>query len=335
MGRDSYLALFYYASGGSFTFGSRRLSHFMGCIFRMEETGIEIDRDLCNGCGLCVTVCPTGTLSIVERKATASGGESISCGHCEAVCPQNAIRVKAIDAKMSEYRTFTSGKQWLPPGKYDTSLLVQLMSSRRSCRNFIDTPVERAVLEDLVKIGITAPSGTNSQSWTFTILPTRKAVVSYAGHVASYFRRLNKAAENTLLRSLLKLIGKGELDAYYQRYYRLVKEALEEWNSSGKDRLFHGSTAVILIGSGPGASCPAEDALLATQNILLAAHSMGLGSCLIGFAVSAMKRDPSIQRAVGIPPEEEIHAVIALGYTDEAYARVTGRKKVTPRYFEG
>jgi nitroreductase len=80
---------------------------------------------------------------------------------------------------------------------------------------------------------------------------------------------------------------------------------------------------------------PGEDALLATQNILLAAHSMGLGSCLIGYAVAAMKKDPSIQRSIGIPAEEEIHAVIALGYPDEVYQRVAGRKKVTPRYFEG
>jgi len=301
----------------------------------MEENRIEIDRDLCNGCGLCVTVCPTGTISLIEGKATASGGESISCGHCEAVCPQGAVRVAAIDEEMSHYMTFRPEKRWLPPGKYDTSLLVQLMASRRSCRQFTDRSVERVVLEDLVKIGVTAPSGTNSQSWTFIILPTRKAVTAFAGHVASFFGRLNTTAEKTLLRSFLKLIGKGELDAYYRSYYRKVKEALEEWQGSGKDRLFHGSTAAILVGSKPGASCPAEDALLTTQNILLAAHSMGLGSCLIGFAVSAMKKDPSIKRSIGIPAEEEIHAVIALGYTDEVYQRVTGRKKVTPRYFEG
>jgi nitroreductase/NAD-dependent dihydropyrimidine dehydrogenase PreA subunit len=301
----------------------------------MEKDRIEIDSELCSGCGLCVTVCPTGTISLREGKAVISGEESILCGHCEAVCPQGAIRVTAIDEEMSRYRTFTANTKWLSHGKFDTSALVQLMASRRSCRCFTGRPVDREILEDLVKIGITAPSGTNSQAWTFTILPTRKAVVSLAEHIARFFEKVNATAENTVLRRFLKLIGKGELDAYYHGYYCKVKEALEEWRSSRKDRLFHGSTAAILVGSKPGATCPVEDAMLATQNILLAAHSMGLGSCLIGYAVGPVKKDPSIRQAVGIPPEEEIHAVIALGYPGEVYQRTAGRKKVAPRYFEG
>jgi nitroreductase/NAD-dependent dihydropyrimidine dehydrogenase PreA subunit len=300
----------------------------------MEENKIEINRDLCSGCGLCEEVCPTDAISLTEGKATASGEQCLSCGHCAAVCPQEAIFVSATDDEMSRYKTFTGEKQWLPPGQYNTPLLVQLMASRRSCRCFNDRPVERDVLEDLVKIGITAPSGTNCQLWTFTTLPTREAVLALAGHVTSFYEKLNATAEKTMLRSFLKIIGKGELDAYYHGYYGLVKEALEEWHETGKDRLFHGGTAVIIVGSKPGASCPVEDALLATQNILLAAHSMGLCSCLIGFAVVALKRDPSIQRSMGIPAEEEVHAVISLGYSDEVYERVASRKKVIPRYFE-
>ncbi len=299
----------------------------------MEKERIEIDRDLCSGCGLCVTVCPTGTVTLTEGKAAVSGEESIFCGHCEAVCPQEAIRVTAIDEEMSQYKTFRGEKQWLPPGRHNTPALVQLMASRRSCRNFTERPVDAALLEDLVKIGITAPSGTNSQRWTFTILPTRKAVTAFSAQIAAFFRNLNATAEKTLLRVLLKLIGKGELDAYYRAYYRKVKEALEDWQRSGKDRLFHGGTAVILVGSRPGASCPVEDALLATQNILLAAHSMGLSSCLIGYAVAAMKKDPTIQRSIGISPEETVHSVIALGYSDEVYQRVTGRRNAAVRYF--
>ncbi len=301
----------------------------------MQDNRIEIDRNLCIGCGACISVCPTGTISLVDGKAAVTGPESISCGHCEAVCPEGAIRVIAIDQEMSRFKTIIAEKQWLAPGKYSTSGLVQLMASRRSCRCFTAKPVDRSILEDLVKIGITAPSGTNSQAWTFTILPEREAVTCLAGQVAAYFRRLNATAEKTMLRLFLKLIGKGELDAYYRGYYSKIKLALEQWQGESKDLLFHGSTAAIIVGSRPGASCPAEDALLATQNILLAAHSMGLSSCLIGFAVAAMKKDRSIQQTLAIPLEEQIHAVIALGYSDEVYQRTTGRKNVTLRYFEG
>jgi nitroreductase/NAD-dependent dihydropyrimidine dehydrogenase PreA subunit len=301
----------------------------------VEENSIEINGELCIGCGLCVSVCPTGGIAVVEGKATLTDEGSISCGHCEAVCPQKAIRVAAIDEEMSRYNTFAARRQWLPPGTFDTALLVQLMASRRSCRRFTSLPVHKSALEDLVKIGITAPSGTNCQSWTFTILPTRKAVVSFAEHVASFYKKLNATAENTFLRYFLKLIGRRELDAYYRSYYRKVKEGLKEWHGAGKDRLFHNGTAAIIVGSRPGASCPAEDAMLATQNILLAAHSMGLGSCLIGFAVEAMKRDPSIQRSVGIPAGEHIHAVISLGHPDEVYRAIAGRKRVIQRFFEG
>jgi hypothetical protein len=48
-----------------------------------------------------------------------------------------------------------------------------------------------------------------------------------------------------------------------------------------------------------------------------------------------MKKDSSIQLSIGIPSEEEIHEVIALGFPDEVYQQVTGRKNETPRYFEG
>ena len=75
-----------------------------------------------------------------------------------------------------------------------------------------------------------------------------------------------------------------------------------------------------------------QDCAACTENILLAAHAMGLGSCLIGFAVAALKRDRKIKQMLKIPAEEEIYSVIALGYPDEKYQKVAGRKTVIPRY---
>jgi len=294
-----------------------------------------IDKELCIGCGLCVTVCPLDTISIQDGKAAVTGKESLSCGHCSAACPEGAITVKANSGKAQlAYRTFKEDKKWLKHGDFDTSQLVRLMRSRRSCRNYKEKPVERNILEDLVKIGITAPSGTNSQGWTFTILPYRDSVLSLANQIARYFKKLNNMAEKSHLRLFMKLMGNNELDFYYKNYYETVKETLSQWYDTGRDRLFHGATSAIIVGYSPGAACPSEDALLATQNILLGAHSMGLGSCLIGFAVSAIKRDPKIKLTVGIPAEEKVYAVIALGWPDEKYYGLAGRKQAVIRYWE-
>ncbi len=267
-------------------------------------------------------------------KAVVIGDRSLSCGHCAAVCPVDAITIHAIDPEASRFATFDADSRWLPHGEFNTVQLVRLMASRRSCRNFKDKPVDRALLEDLLKIGATAPSGTNSQMWTFTILPARESVMALGDQVAMFFKRIHKLAENYWLRNLLRFIGKPELDHYYRDYHQSVREALTERENNGKDRLFHGATAVIVVGSRPEGSTLKEDALLATQNILLAAHSMGLGTCLIGFAVIPMIKDIRIQRFLGMPDNEKVHAVIALGYPDEKYLKVAGRKKYVRRYFE-
>jgi nitroreductase len=177
-----------------------------------------------------------------------------------------------------------------------------------------------------------APSGTNSQCWSFTIVPDRKALLEYGRLVARFYERLNRLAANPAARLVSLLFMKDRLGHYYRRYHAQVEDALRRFSETGRDKLFHGATAAILVGTRPGASCPREDAMLAAQNIALAAHAMGVGTCLIGFAVEAMRRDRAIQRALGIPADEDIHAVIALGRPAVTYLRPTGRKPANIRY---
>ena len=293
----------------------------------------HIDQEACIGCGLCVTVCPSQTITMKDGRAQVTGAESIYCGHCSAICPVDAVTVEPLENDALKFQTFQVNHDWLPHGQYDTPELVRLMLSRRSCRNYTDQPVPRELLEDLVRVGTTAPSGTNSQLWTFTILPDRTSVLALAERILKFFQKVNRMVENRLLRFFMKMVGRRDLEDYYQNFYQSVKETMADWHDHGRDRLFHGAPALIIIGTEPEAGCPKEDALLAAQNILLAGHSLGLGTCLIGYAVAAFENDPAVQEFLGIPKTETIHAVITVGFPAEKYQHVAGRLKITPRYF--
>ena len=291
---------------------------------------VNIDRELCVGCGACVDVCPYKAIELRGDKAEFVLEECFSCDHCRAVCPADAVAVSGLAPGM-DFTTFAEQAELVQPGKGQVADIVALMRSRRSCRSYSRKVVALPMLEDLVKIGTTAPSGTNSQPWGFSILPEREDVLVLGGLTADYFRHLNRQARNRTLRLLVKIFGGDKLGRYYRRYHDSVEESLRQWDREGNDRLFHGATSAILVTARRDASCPAEDALLATQNMLLAAHVMGLGSCLIGFVVEAMRRDPSIKRKMKIAEDEEIYSVIGLGYPDIRYSRASHRREVVPR----
>ncbi len=296
----------------------------------MLQEQVIINRQKCTGCGVCAAVCPYRIISINDGVAEHNGATCFLCDHCRAVCPQGAITTLGQSPALG-LATMKENLEVIGPGASNVSDLVALMRSRRSCRSYQEKTVPLAMLLDLVKIGTTAPSGTNSQGWGFVVLPSREDVLVLGGMVADYYRKLNRLAASPLFRGVVKIFAGDSLGRYYRNYFFSVAEALRQWDEEGCDRLFHGAVAAIVVTGRKTASCPAEDALLASQNILLAAHAMGLGSCLIGFAVEAMRRNRSMRQKMEIPEDEQIFSVIALGFPAVAYLHHAGRKEVRPR----
>ncbi|MGE4297996.1 MAG: nitroreductase family protein [Desulfovibrionaceae bacterium] len=293
---------------------------------------VRIDGARCTGCGQCVAICPSQALAIRGACAVVSAHTCLACGHCAAICPEEAAHVASLENNALDFSCLAQDERLLQPGEGDAVQLIRLMRSRRSCRHYRPDPPPRALLEDLVRAAITAPSGTNSQCWTFTMLPEREHVLALGQAVGAFFRRLNRLAARPWVRFLCSLAGKPALARYFRDHYASVADALAQWDATGRDMLFHGAPSAIMVGSRPGASCPAEDALMATQNLLLAAHALGLGACCIGYVVEAMRRDASIQRLAGIPSDETVHAVVALGYPSARFRRPAGRRTPVMRW---
>ncbi|MDI6642646.1 MAG: nitroreductase family protein [Candidatus Hodarchaeaceae archaeon] len=67
----------------------------------------------------------------------------------------------------------------------------------------------------------------------------------------------------------------------------------------------------------PAASThPVEDGAIATQNMLLAAHALGLGTCWIGSYGSSYEE--RVKEVLGIPEDKRLLSIISVGYPAES-----------------
>ena len=65
----------------------------------MSDKPVKVS-EACTGCGICITACPFGSITITNNKAQINDTCRV-CGACEPVCPVKAITIKKSDAPQS------------------------------------------------------------------------------------------------------------------------------------------------------------------------------------------------------------------------------------------
>ena len=165
--------------------------------------------------------------------------------------------------------------------------VIDAIMARRSIRHYTDTPVEREKLQKIAECGINAPNAMNKQEWEVRIVDSQE---------------------------------------YFDSVTALMKEDMPFFVSSDDPKFrngFRNATAAIFI------ACPAEDPSgmllqnvgLMSENICLAAQSLGLGTCIMGgpamFLNSCQAAKPYLDR-LGFSEGYKLQIVIAVGYPDEA-----------------
>jgi electron transfer flavoprotein alpha subunit len=72
---------------------------------------LNINKDTCTGCGLCVKVCPFDAMKLIDDKAEANEACTL-CGACIKVCPVDALSIERRRADPSQFKDFKGVWVW-------------------------------------------------------------------------------------------------------------------------------------------------------------------------------------------------------------------------------
>lgn len=162
---------------------------------------------------------------------------------------------------------------------------IETILNRRSVRVYSEEQIREEDLELILKAGLYAPSGCNMQSWHFTVVQNKEVM-----------KKINRAIKDELLKS----------DNEYFKSFAAEEES----------DIFHNAPSIIVISGEKSALVPQIDCSAATENMMIAAESLGIGTCWIGLAAYLFKSEncPEYAKMLEVPEGYEPYYAMTLGY---------------------
>jgi nitroreductase len=181
--------------------------------------------------------------------------------------------------------------------------VIEAITKRRSVRGYEPKPIPRDVINTIIEAGNQAPSTMGKVKGALRFQPWRFVVVE-----DPEFKQKLVQITVPIWKKMSEGMKEMEPDVY-EKAMRLY-EAMPE----PKDMVYHGAPVIVFVigPSGNAVSCA-----LACENIMLAATSLGLGSCYVGFG-AMVKGDADVVKTLELTDDERIYGPILLGYPKDA-----------------
>jgi nitroreductase len=207
--------------------------------------------------------------------------------------------------------------------------LIEVIKSRRSVRRFLDKPVNKRHLEQILDAARLAPSGGNLQGWRFIVLQQRNMIEQIESIIKKKIDELPETMKdsidnsdyfssllaNRLQSSSLFFSSAPITIAVLYKPNPYNKPYLEFLMQKGLNRHdAHQRMGYVEI----------QSVAAATENLILAAHSLGYGSCWMNVPFIAVKE---IKELLGISHPWDISAFVPVGHPDPSWSAPAIRKK--------
>lgn len=205
----------------------------------------------------------------------------------------------------------------------DVEVLERLLAERWSCRGFTDEPVPRDVIERLLTIAQRTPSWCNTQPWQVVITSGEET------------KKLREALLQSSDRSASDFDFPASYDGVYRerrresgwQLYEAVGVEKGDREASAVQMMrnfeFFGAPHVAIITTDAALGVyGAIDCGLYVDSFLLAAQSLGLGTCAQAALAAG---SPFLRKYFGLPDDRKVVCGISFGYADPDHPTATYR----------
>lgn len=157
--------------------------------------------------------------------------------------------------------------------------VIETIMARRSIRQYKPEKVSRETLEEILKCGINAPNGMNQQSWEVRVVDDPAVMDEIVAAMA---------ADNP------------------------------DTNPASVKGCFRDAPVMVFVANDPSYDCSPIDCGLLSENIMLSAWSLGVGSVCLGSPVRFLVNSPAALGRLGFSEGYKPIICIGLGYAAES-----------------
>lgn len=164
----------------------------------------------------------------------------------------------------------------------------EVLKTRRSIRAYSEEPVAEADLQELIDLAVLAPTAMNAQPWNFIVVTNQQVLSEVNDRIKQILHERNIAEQ-------------------------MPEENIKAMLRAPEFSIFYRAPALIVITAPKENNIAVYDCQLAAENIFLAAHAKGLGSCYMGFLFFGQD-DPTVRGLLHIPEDHSFMAACCVGH---------------------
>ncbi len=279
---------------------------------------IEKIEEKCTNCMLCVRDCVAAVWQGNNGIAKVTRPQDCTlCSHCQAVCPKDAILHDGLD--------FTQINK-IDRSLHDPVVYKSIAMTRRSVRQYKDTPVSQDVINEVIHLANYSPTASNSQHVKYIVVSKKETLNLISQKIFGFASKVFQFTNRFPGKILYDLVKKFDTSETLSRYIDPLQYYIDE-TKKGRDFILHNAPTLILIHGPKKGSFSSINCNIAATNIINYAHSQGLGTCYIGFLNLSLKFSKKLRSIIQVPKNRVVYACLIIGYPSYRYTNTVSRKE--------